>query len=145
MKLTEKQVKFVDYYIESGNATKAAIKAGYSKKTARQMGAENLTKPDIRRYLDERLKQIEDKRRANANEVMEYLTSVMRGEIVEQAVALVDGVPEIVDKNPAIRDRNKAAELLGKRYSLFTDRVEHTGDMEFEINIVGEEDAEVND
>ena len=80
MKLTIKQKAFADYYIQLGNATEAATKAGYSEKTAAVIGTENLTKPNVKSYIDKRLKQIESERIADAKEVMEYLTSVMRGE-----------------------------------------------------------------
>ena len=128
MKLTEKQKRFCDYYIETGNATEAAIRAGYSQKTARFIGAENLTKPNIKKYIDDRLREIEDKRIAKAEEVLKYLTSVMRGEETEEVV-VVEGTGEgasearIIEKQVSARDRIKAAELLGKRYSLFTDRI----------------------
>lgn len=129
MKLTPKQKAFADYYIETGNATESAIKAGYSKKTAMEMGYENLRKPQIKSYIDERMKEIENKRIADATEVMELLTSMARGEIKEEVV-VVEGAGEgtsqatIVLKQASIKDRIKAAELIGKRYRLFTDKVE---------------------
>jgi phage terminase small subunit len=78
-KLTEKQKRFIDYYVETGNATEAAILAGYSEKTAKQIGSENLSKLDS--YIKERLKPIDNKRIADADEVLQYLTAVMRGEV----------------------------------------------------------------
>jgi len=132
VRLTEKQKRFADYYIETGNATEAAIKAGYSQRTARFIGAENLTKPNIKKYIDDRLREIEDKRIAKAEEVLKYLTSVMRGEETEEVV-VVEGTGEgasearIIEKQVSARDRIKAAELLGKRYSLFTDRIDVGG------------------
>lgn len=56
MKLTEKQQRFVEAYIETGNATKAALMAGYSKKTAYSIGNENLKKPEINNVLHRRMK-----------------------------------------------------------------------------------------
>ena len=112
-KLTPKQKAFADYYIETGNATEAAIKAGYSKKTARVIGTENLTKPALKQYIDERLAKIEDERIAKGDEVLKYLTSVMRGEEKDQ-----------FGLDASLQDRTKAAELLGKRYRLFVDKVE---------------------
>ncbi len=129
MKLTIKQKAFADAYIELGNATQAAIKAGYSKKTANRIGAENLTKLVIKNYINERLKEIEDSRIADAKEVLKYLTSVLRGE--SETEAYIDGVK--VKKKPDEKERLKAAELLGKRYSIFTDKVE--ADIEANINI----------
>lgn len=112
-KLTPKQKAFADYYIETGNATEAAIKAGYSKKTARVIGTENLTKPALKQYIDERLAKIEDERIAKGDEVLKYLTSVMRGEEKDQ-----------FGLDASLQDRTKAAELLGKRYRLFTEKLD---------------------
>lgn len=134
MKLTEKQKRFCDYYIETGNATEAAIRAGYSEKTARFIGAENLTKPNIKNYIDNKLKELEDKRIAKAEEVLKYLTAAMRGEI-EEEVVVVEGIGEgesrarVLKKQISAKERIKAAELLGKRYSLFTDKVDLEGNV----------------
>lgn len=126
-KLTVKQKRFADYYIETGNATEAAIRAGYSKKTARFIGNENLTKPNIKAYIDEKLKELDEKRIAKAEEVLQYLTRVMRGEETEQVVVM-EGMGEgisraiTVEKQVSAKDRIKAAELLGKRYAMWTER-----------------------
>lgn len=130
MKLTPKQKAFADYYIELGNATEAAIKAGYSKKTAKQIGTENLSKPYIKNYIDERMKLLEDERIAKADEVLKYLTRVMRGEETEEVVVtenIGDFMSEArtIEKDIGAKDRIKAAELLGKRYRLFVDKVEN--------------------
>lgn len=122
MRLTPKQQAFADYYIETGNATEAAVKAGYSQKTARFIGAENLTKPNIKSYIDQRLKEIEGQRIADAQEVLEYLTRVMRGEEIEEVVGFSEYGAEIVKKLPYVKDRVKAAELLGKRYTMWTEK-----------------------
>lgn len=82
--LTPKQKAFADYYIECGNATEAAKRAGYSKRTARVIGQENLLKPAISAYIAERQKQIEDSRIASAAEVQRFYSSVLRGEIKDQ-------------------------------------------------------------
>lgn len=126
-KLTEKQKRFIDYYIELGNATEAARRAGYSEKTAKQIGNENLTKLDF--FIKERLKEFEDKRIAKAEEVLKYLTSVMRGEETEEVVVVEgsgDGKSEArtIRKEVSAKERIRAAELLGKRYALFTDKVD---------------------
>lgn len=123
-KLTEKQKRFIDYYVETGNATESAILAGYSENSAKQIGSENLTKLDA--YIKERLDKEEDKRIATANEVLRYLTAVLRGEEKDQ-----------FGFDASLKDRNKAAELLGKRYMLFTDKVEQTnkGDINVVFNI----------
>ena len=127
-KLTIRQKAFADFYIELGNATEAARRAGYSDKTVRAIGAENLTKPSIKTYIEERLKQIDDERIASAAEVMKYLTAVLRGEETEEVV-VVEGIGEgcsearNVTKEISAKERLKAAELLGKRYALFTDKL----------------------
>ena len=145
MKLTEKQKRFADYYIETGNITEAAVKAGYSKKTARVIGQENLLKPAIKGYIDEKLEAMQDERTASAKEVLEFLTKSMRGEIKEEVVVVEgtgDGTSEarMIAKQIGLRDRLKAAELLGKRYRLFTDKVEVDGVVP--VMIVGEDELE---
>ena len=145
MKLTEKQKRFADYYIETGNLTEAAVKAGYSKKTARVIGQENLLKPAIKGYIDEKLEAMQDERTASAKEVLEFLTKSMRGEIKEEVVVVEgtgDGTSEarMVKKQIGLRDRIKSAELLGKRYRLFTDKVEIEGVVP--VMIVGEDELE---
>lgn len=107
MALNERQKEFADYYIELGNATEAAIKAGYSKKTARSIGAENLTKPDISAYIKERLDERSEKRVADANEVIEFYTAVMRGEVKDQ-----------FGLDASLSDRLKAGDALMKRYAV---------------------------
>jgi phage terminase small subunit len=129
VKLTLKQKAFADYYIQTGNATESAIKAGYSKKTAGVIGDENLKKPYIKKYIEERLEQISSDRIADAKEVMEYLTAVMRGQTLSEIVVVEgcgDGCSEArrIDKAPDEKERIKAAELIGKRYSMWTDKVE---------------------
>lgn len=126
-KLTEKQKRFIDYYIETGNATEAARRAGYSEKTARQIGSENLIKLDS--FIKEGLKELEDKRIAKVEEVLEHLTAAMRGEIEEEVVVAVGSRARIVKKQISARERVKAAELLGKRYALFTEKVNVEGNM----------------
>lgn len=122
--MTPRQRKFCDEYLISGNATDAAIKAGYSPKTAKQTGSENLAKPDLRAYIDEQLSKIHSAKIADAEEVMKYLTSVMRGEHTEQVLKLVgEGVQTVTDIDVSAKERLKAAELIGKRYGLFTDKV----------------------
>ena len=145
MKLTEKQKRFADYYVETGNITEAAVKAGYSKKTARVIGQENLLKPAIKGYIDEKLEAMQDERTASAKEVLEFLTKSMRGEIKEEVVVVEgtgDGTSEarMVEKQIGLRDRIKSAELLGKRYRLFTDKIEVDGVVP--VMIVGEDSLE---
>lgn len=115
-KMTAKQQKFVDQYIKFGNAKQAALEAGYSPKTAKQMGVENLSKPYLKAAIDERMKAMEDDTIAKATEVLEYFTTVLRGTARETvAVATMDGV-EQVDNPPSIKDRMAAGRELLKRY-----------------------------
>ena len=131
MKLTDKQKRFCEEYIVDCNATQAAIRAGYSKLSARQMGTENLSKPSIREYIDElqtKVKQTAPDKIADASEIEQYLTSVMRGEQQEQTLKWIgEGAQTITNIDVSAKDRLKAAELLGKRYGLFTDKVEVDG------------------
>lgn len=83
-KLTTKQKIFCDEYIKSGNAKEAAIKAGYSPKTAKSIGQENLTKPDLKAYIDAKMAEIESHKIADAKEVLEFYTKVLRDEVVEE-------------------------------------------------------------
>lgn len=135
-KLTLKQKRFADEYIISANATAAAIKAGYSKKTARSIGQENLTKPDIKAYIDERLEKLESEKIATQEEVLQYLTSIMRGDQQEKTLISVGEFGQkIVDIDVGAKDRIKTAELLGKRYRLFTDKVEMDVSSDVTINV----------
>ena len=127
-KLTAKQQRFCDEYLICLDGTKAAIKAGYSKKTARQIAAENLTKPNIKEYIEKRMAEKEKDLIADQDEVLKYLTAVLRGEGTEEMVVVEgqgDGFSRaaIVTRDISPKDRLKAAELLGKRYSLFKDSV----------------------
>ncbi|MEK5052058.1 terminase small subunit [Niallia sp. FSL K6-0212] len=122
-KLTLKQRKFADEYIITGNATDAALKAGYSKKTAYSIGNENLKKPEIKRYIDARLEEIQSQKVANQREILEFLTSIVRGEQTEETLRGVgEGAQTIDDIDVSAKDRIKAAELLGKRYAMWTDK-----------------------
>lgn len=117
-KLNERQQKFADYYLELGNATQAAIKAGYSEKTAYSIGQRLLKHPEVKAYLDQRRKELEGERVAGTQEVMEMLTEVLRGNVTsEKREESEDGVKRTTE-GTQVRDRLRAAELLGKRYGL---------------------------
>ncbi len=105
MALNERQKAFADYYIQTGNATEAAIKAGYSEKTAYSIGNENLKKPEISAYIGARMAEQGEKRVADANEVIEFYTAVMRGEVKDQ-----------FGLDASLSDRLKAGDALMKRY-----------------------------
>ena len=112
--LTEKQKRFIDYYIEFADAKKAAIEAGNSKKPAKVIGCETL--PKLNCLIQEKLNEKEDNRIASQDEVLRYLTSVMRGEEKDQ-----------FGLDASLQDRTKCAELLGKRWGTFKDKVDVGG------------------
>lgn len=128
-KLTEKQKRFIDFYIETGNGAEAARRAGYSEKVARQSAGKILASPRIASAIAARLKEIEDKRIAKAKEVMGFLTSSMRGEI-EEEIPVVEGCGKgvskarIIRKHISARDRLRAAEMLMKRHGLLLSDIE---------------------
>ncbi|MGH2325467.1 terminase small subunit [Leuconostoc lactis] len=116
MKLTPKQQKFADEYIKTGNATQSAIEAGYSRRAAKEVGYENLTKPHIKDYIDERMEQIASNRVMGYTEAVELLTSIARGELMETVVVgTMDGV-ETVEKEADIKTRITALKEILKRY-----------------------------
>ena len=145
MKLNARQKAFCEYYVACGNATEATIKAGYSKRTARSIGQRLLTYVDIKSYVKELMGKAESKRIASAEEVLQNLTSMMRGEIQEEIVVVEgegDGVSSarIVKKQVSAKERIKAAELLGKRHILWTDKTNIEGVLP--VMIVGENELE---
>ena len=130
-KMTEKQRRFADEYIRLGEITKAAINAGYSTKSAYKVGKETYDNPIVKSYIEERLEELKKQSIAEQDEVLQYLTSVMRGEHTEQVLRGVGmGEQTIDDMDVDASKRIKAAELLGKRYMLFTDKVKHEGNVE---------------
>ena len=132
--MKEKQKRFCEEYLVDCNATQAAIRTGYSEKTARAIGQRLLTNVDIKKYIDQQLQKLKNEKIADAQEVLEYLTAVMRGEQKEQVPLLVgEGCQELVQKDVSAKDRLKAAELIGKRYALFTEKVELQGETTVQI------------
>lgn len=116
MKLTAKQKKFADNYIETGNATQSAIKAGYSKKTAKSVGSENLTKPDIKAYIAEKMREIESDRIMCAQEALEFLTNVVRGKELETKVVTTQYDVSTVKVPADVKTKISAAKEILKRY-----------------------------
>lgn len=115
-KLTPKQQRFADEYIKSGNAADAARKAGYSKRSARSVGQENLTKPDIKQYIDEQMAEIASKRIMDAREAVELLTRIARGEEKETVISSTpEGVYES-QKEADLKTRISAVKEILKRY-----------------------------
>lgn len=124
-KLTLKQQRFADEYIICGNATEAAIKAGYSGKYANTNASKLLQNTTIKSYIDERLEELKSEKVADQQEVLEYLTSVMRGQTQEQTLCSIGELgQQVIDIDVGAKDRIKAAELLGKRHRLWTDKQE---------------------
>lgn len=116
IKLKPKEFTFAEEWLKTMNATQSAIKAGYSERTAYSAGNRLLKKVEVKQYIDERLAEMQESSIADTNEVMQFLSSTMRGDI-----------PDQFGLDPALNDRLKAAELLGKRYKLFTDKQEISG------------------
>lgn len=126
-KLTIKENKFADSYIEQGNATEAYLGAyaKQSRASAEANARKLLAKPHIKAYIEERMAMIESKSIAKQEEVLQYLTSVMRGELTEEVLKGVGGGEQVItNMDITARDRIKAAELIGKRYGLFTEKLE---------------------
>ena len=157
--MTEKQKRFCDEYLIDLNATQGAIRSGYSAKTAKQIGQQNLTKLDIQEYINKRLAEKEAELIADQDEILRTLTRVLRRQEMDtvvvtckersskydekgKKVTIEKEVPQLVQVPTKVSDLNKAAELLGKRYALFTDKVETDVDMDLNITIdYGEEDT----
>ena len=145
MAMTPKQKRFCDEYLIDMNATQAAIRAGYSKKSAYSIGDENLKKPELENYIKKRMAEKKAALIADQDEVLEYLTSVMRGKSESEIVVVEgtgDGCSEArpMQKKPDEKERLKAAELLGKAHCMFTDKVEADVDTTLNITIdYGEE------
>ena len=141
--MTEKQKLFADEYLIDLNATRAYRAAYPSVKkdeTARANASRLLTNANVKKYVDDRLEEIHNEKTVYAQEVMEYLTAVLRGESTSEEIVvegLGDGVSEArtMEKRPSEKDRLKAAELLGKRFGLYTDKVEMDADMDLNITV----------
>ena len=157
--MTEKQKRFCDEYLIDLNATQAAIRSGYSAKTAKKIGQQNFTKLDIQEYINKRLAEKEAELIADQDEILRTLTRVLRRQEMDtvvvtckersskydekgKKVTIEKEVPQLVQVPTKVSDLIKAAELLGKRYALFTDKVETDVDMDLNITIdYGEEDT----
>lgn len=144
--LNEKQKRFADEYLVDLNATQAAIRAGYSKKTANEQGARLLTKVSVQDYISKRMAEKEKELIASQDEVLQTLTRVLRRQEKEYVVSTkkvsrsyfdsngkkcteTTETPVVVDIPTRVSDLNKAAELIGRRYQLYTDKVQVDGNM----------------
>lgn len=161
MALTAKQKRFCDEYLIDFNATQAAIRAGYSERTAYSQGQRLLKNVEVQKYLQERMAEKEKELIADQNEVMKYLSAVMRREKTESVVVTLskeksvyvpdangtmrkqtvkEEIPQVVEIPARLSDANKAAELLGKAYGIYTDKV----DMDVNVPVIfsGEDQLE---
>ena len=137
--MTEKQKLFADEYLIDCNATRAykvaypTVKKG---EVARANASRLLTNANVQKYINDRMQKIHNEKTADAQEVMEYLTSVLRGKSTSSVLARDEiGAERVIEKPPDEKERLKAAELLGKRYGLYTDKVDLDADAELHICI----------
>lgn len=138
-KLNPKQQAFADCYIELGNIEQAALKAGYSKSYARGNAHKLFANVSIKSYIDERMEQLKTERVADQQEILETLTAVIRGEARAATLVGVGGGEEYIETKmpPTMGERIKAAELLGKRYRMWTEKVdvEHSGEVDSKLDL----------
>lgn len=126
--MTDKQKRFCEEYLIDCNATQAAIRAGYSEKTANEQASRLLANVNIKTYIEEQLKKLQSEKIATAEEILEYLTAVKRGETKSAVLARNEiGAEVVIMKTPDEKERLKAAEMLAKRYGLLTDKLSVTG------------------
>ena len=143
-KLSLKQQRFADEYIISGKIEQSAVKAGYSRSYARGNAHKLMANVSIKAYIDERLEVLNSEKVADQQEVMQFLTSVMRGEVTEPVpIFAANGFQEVKDLKPNVQARRAAAVDLGKRYGMWTDKIEQTN-RNIEI-VVGDWDADDED
>ena len=122
--LDDRQKKFADLYLLYGNAKRSALEAGYSESTAHQ-ASKLLKNPSIRSYIGQKTTEFEGDKIADQQEVLEFLTTVMRGEMTEEKLYNIGNYKQdIIDLQVGVNDRSKAGELLGKRYALFKDQLD---------------------
>lgn len=133
MALQARQELFCLEYIKDGNATQAAIRAGYSEKQANSTGARLYANVRIRARIDELMAEVQQEKIADAEEVLRYLTSVIRGEATEEVAVGTPIGTEIITKHIGGREQVKAAELLAKRYGLLTEAVKLSGGLPVQI------------
>lgn len=125
VKMTAKQQRFCDEYLIDLNATQAAIRAGYSEKYAHTNANKLLQITTIKDFIAARMAEKEDNLIAKQDEVLQYFTSVMRGESRSSVLARqCDGSEEVIEKPPDEKERLKAAENLAKRYGLDCEEIE---------------------
>lgn len=145
MALNEKQQRFCDEYLIDLNATQAAIRSGYSEKTAYSQGQRLLKHVEVKAFIDARMAEKKQELIADQDEVLKYLTNVLRGKS-QSEIVVVENIGDfmsearLIQKAPDEKERLKAAELLGKRYNLFSDKMKV--DVAMPVVISGGEDLE---
>jgi phage terminase small subunit len=130
--VNEQQKRFADYYIETGNATESYKRAGYKAKgkSAEVNASRLLGHAKVSEYIQSKLSEKDRERVASQDEILEYLTMVMRGKMKEETlIGVSKGKQSITDIEVSAKDRLKAAELLGKRYVMWTDKKEVDGNI----------------
>ena len=153
--MTKKQKRFVEEYLIDLNATQAAIRAGYSPDSAKEIGSENLTKPDIAKAVDQAIAERSRRTGVNAERVVRELAKIAfvnAGEVVDLDTALLmdkisdDDMAAIqsvkvktfgedgVEREVKLADKLKALELLGKHLGLFKDKVEINGNVKSDMS-----------
>lgn len=138
--MKDRQRRFADEYLIDLNAEAATVRAGYSPRYARGNAYKLVARSGIKEYIEKRMAEKESELIADQNEVLRYLTAVMRGESTSEEI-IVEGIGDgrskarKLEKTPSEKDRLKAAELIGKRYGLFTDKIETDVDMDLNITI----------
>ena len=141
--MNERQKLFADEYLIDLNAEAAAIRAGYSKAYARGNAYKLIANSGIKAYIEQRMSEKVSTLIATQDEVLRYLTSVMRGESKSSVLARsYDGSEDVIEKGPDEKERLKAAELLGKRYGLYVDNSKLKAEIAVPI-FVGEDEFEV--
>lgn len=149
--LSKKHKKFADYYVETGNAAEAYLHAGYIAKntgTAASGGSRLLKNTDIVTYINERIEKKDSKKIAKQDEILQLLTKIVRGEMVEKIpLGVGGGLQSLTDNVPTIKDRIRAAELLGKRYMMWVDKqqIDATVSVQIVDDIGSDEDDENQD
>ena len=139
--ISEQQKAFADYYIESLNAYESAIRAGYSESYAKSQSYKLLENVGIKNYIDERMASKDDYRIASQDEILQILTDIARGITEEEIVQFSQLGEELrTTRKPTIKDRMKASELLGKRYRMWTDKIE--GNIQQQVIFEGEDELE---
>jgi len=121
--MTERQKKFIDYYIQTGNASESARRAGYSADTAEVLGCRLLRNVKVRRAMDERLEELKSARTVDTQAVLEHLSAVLRGEVTETLMTIKGTKVEVPVREC---DRLAAAEKLLRVFGAYKDKVEVT-------------------